>query len=245
MEVTRTELQKHVAKVNAVLQETCDASDPAPLVQLVDGTITLAPSCPAALCRQVTTDLGVREIALRLPIPDPRSPRFWVAMHEQWNWKGRHRVCFNQCGLRLYVGDRSEDAIQFLRLEWAAPILDDDGIASYQGKHAGHPHWHIDRSALAGQEDYVRSLEILTTPRSQGGPEEFSVATVQNDAPFQPLLDFSWIKDMHLPARAQWMHTEWDGFKVPGPHQCEPTSLDELTHWWIGALRYVSAELPR
>jgi hypothetical protein len=213
----------------------------------MDGTIALAKSCPGALSREVTTDLGVREIALRLPIPDTRDSRFWIAMQEQWDWKSKHKVCFRECGLRLYAGDRSEEAVQFLRLEWVAPTSDGDGAQIYQGKHAGHPHWHVDRSALVGQEDYFRSLEILTAPAlaPHAGVEDFSGTAALITAPAQPLLDFSWLQKVHLPARAQWMQSEWDGRQVPGPHQCEPTSLDELVHWFAGALRYFSAELPR
>lgn len=245
MEAKPTELRKHATRINAVLQDTCDTSDPAPLVGLIDGTIALATSCPLALRRDVTTDLGLREIALRLPIPDTRNPRFWIAMQEQWKWKSKHKACFVECGLRLYVGDRSEEAIQFLRLEWVAPTSDRDGIQIYQGKHAGHPHWHVDRSALVGQEEYRQFLETMTVPAPEVEAEEFSEAAALVSAPAQPLLDFSWLQNMHLPARAQWMESEWDGHQVPGPHQCEPISLDELTHWWAGALRYFSAELPR
>jgi hypothetical protein len=245
MEATPTELRNHAGRINAVLQDTCDAPDPAPLVHLNDGIIALATSCPRALCREVTTDLGLRELALRLPIPDSRNPRFWIAMQEQWKWKSKHKVCFVECGLRFYVGERSEEAMQFLRLEWVAPISDDDGIQIYQGKHAGHPHWHIDRAALVGQEEHLRSLEALTAPAPQGETEEFSEATTSATAAAQPILDFSWLRNIHLPARAEWMQLEWDGNQVPGPHQCEPNSLDELTHWWAGALRYLSTELPR
>jgi hypothetical protein len=243
LKVKRTDLEKHTTRVNAVLQDVCEAPSPAPLVHLVDGTITLAMSGssagPNALCREVTTDLGSREIALRLPIPDTHDPRFWIAIHEQWEWTSKNRVCFVQCGLRFYIGTRGEEAIQFLRLEWVAPTIH-DGVESYQGAHAGHPHWHVDRSALAGQEDYLRSLELLTAPAPQTETEEFSSAGVQIRPPF----DFSWLQNIHLPARAQWMLSEWDGQHVPGPHQCEPNNLDELTHWWAGALRYFSTELP-
>src|SRR6202795_3067486 len=136
MEATPRELRKHAKEINVVLQDTCDASDPAPLVDLTDGTIALAPSCPRALCREVTTDLGLREIALRLPIPDTQNPRFWIAMQERWRWKSKHRVYFVECGLRLYMGDKGEQAIQFLRLEWVAPTSDGDGNPIYQGTHA-------------------------------------------------------------------------------------------------------------
>jgi hypothetical protein len=241
MEVTRTELQKHVSQLNAILQETCDASDPAPFVNLInDSTIALAPSCPVALRREVTTDLGNRELALRLPIPDSRNPKFWIGIQEVWKWKTRHRVAFVECGLRVYIGERNDDAAQFLRLEWVAPDRNSDGSLAYHGAHAGHPHWHVDRSALIGKEDYLRSLMAPT----EIGTEEFGDAAQMN-IPLPPTVDFSWIQEMHLPARAQWMHSKWDGVEVPGPHQCEPENLEELAHWWAGALRYVSAELPR
>ncbi|HTX36943.1 MAG TPA: hypothetical protein VME43_18065 [Bryobacteraceae bacterium] len=189
----------------------------------------------------MTTDLGFRETALRFPIPNARHPRFWVAMQEQWKWKGKHKVRFMECGLRLYVGGRDEEAIQFLRLEWVAPTFDNSGVQIYQGAHAGHPHWHIDRSALVGQEDYLRSLEILTAPAPEAGAEEFNEGAL-----VVPRLDFSWLQSMHLPAQAGWMHPpSWDGRTVPGPHQCEPSSVAELEHWWVGALRYFSVELPK
>lgn len=241
MEATLAELQEHTSRINAILQQTCDALNPAPLVHLANGTIALATSCPSILRREVTTDLGVREIALRLPIPGAHNPRFWIAMQEQWEWVSRHRACFVQCGLRLYMGDRSEEAIQFLRLEWVAPTVL-DGVQNYQGTHAGHPHWHIDRSALIGPDEYFQSLESLTAPAPEDAEEFGEAATSSNST--RPLLDFSWLQSIHLPARAQWMHSEWDGTQVPGPHQCEPNSLDELVHWWAGALRYVSVELP-
>jgi hypothetical protein len=243
LEATHTNLQKHVTDVNAILQVICETPNPAPLVNLSDGIIALAKSCPPGVCREVITEFGIREIALRLPIPNPDSPRFWIAIREQWGPSGKkHRLSFIQCGLKLYVGERTEEAIQCVRLEWVAPTLDDNGVESYQGKHAGHPHWHIDQSALIGQEDYLRSLEILTAPTST------TLEVFTGDTPAalsRPLLDFSWLQSIHFPARAQWMQTKWDGQHVPGPHQCEPNDLEELTHWWEGALRYFSGELPR
>ena len=244
MDATPTALQKHAAEVNALLLEICEASDPAPLIELADdGSIALAKSCPAALRREVTTDFGSREIALRFPIPDTVNPRFWIAIQERWTWKGKHKLSFIQCGLRLYMGEKAQEATQFVRLEWVAPTCDKNGIQNYKPKHAGHPHWHVDRSALVGQEEYLQLLEILSAPAPGGGAEEFSSATAATST--RLLFDFSWLQDVHFPARAQWMETNWDGQQVPGPHQCEPNNLDELTHWWAGALRYFSTELPR
>jgi hypothetical protein len=240
MEAKRAELQGHTKNINSLLQDICEAHDPAPLVHLTAGIIMLAPSCPPPLRRGVTTDLGLSEIALRLPIPDAENPRFWIAIQEEWEWVSKHKACFRRCGLRLYLGEKDEEATQFLRLEWVAPTLH-EGVQSYEGAHAGHPHWHVDSAALVGPEEAFQSLEALTAP-SPEKPEDFG-DVVMADKVSQPLLDFSWLQHLHLPARAQWMNKEWDGSQVPGPHQCEPNSLNELVRWWDGALRYISAEL--
>jgi hypothetical protein len=249
MEVKPTELKAHVTKINAVLQDVCDVSNTGPLVQQqTDGTITVSASCPRALCKEVITDFGVREFALRLPIPNADQARFWIALHERWAWKSKRRVFFRECGLRLYLADPGEEAVNLLRLEWVAPTSNFDGPPIYPGKHAGHPHWQIDRSALTGQEDYLRSLEALTAPESESqlGLEDFSETTIASGSTQPPFLhDCSFLRNMHLPAQAEWMKLEWDGYKIPGPHQCEPNSLEELGRWWSGALRYFLAELPR
>jgi hypothetical protein len=96
---------------------------------------------------------------------------------------------------------------------------------------------------LIGPEEYSRSLEALTAPPPQDA-EDFGVSATSDSFSAQPFRDFSWIQHIHLPARAHWMLQEWDGSEVPGPHQCEPKSLNELVNWWAGALRYVSKELP-
>jgi hypothetical protein len=248
MEAKPRELQNHVTKINAILQEVCDASNVGPLVEELDGAITVAASCPKPVSREVTTELGRIELALRLPIPSGDQPRYWVALHERWSWKGKHKISFRDCGLRLYIAEEGEEAVQLLRLEWVAPSLDLDGVLIYPARHAGHPHWQIDRSALTGPEDYLRSLEALTAPAlaPQLGSEEFSEATIPDAPQRLPLVhDCSFLQDMHFPAQAQWMNLEWDGRKIPAPHQCEPTNLEELNRWWAGALRYFSAELPR
>lgn len=101
MEVRPTELEKHAKQINAILQAACDANDPAPLVHLTDGTIALAATCPPMLRRDVITDLGRREIALRLPIPSKQKPRFWITLQEQWKSISRHKWSFVQSGLQL------------------------------------------------------------------------------------------------------------------------------------------------
>jgi hypothetical protein len=245
MEVKYKELTKHAKRINAVLSESCNASNTGPLVQETDGTITITPSCPRPLCKEVTTDLGSRELALLLPTRNNARTRFWIALHERWDFITKYKIRFLDCGLRLYVANENEEAIQFLRLEWVAPVCDADGVQNYQGKHAGHPHWHIDRSVLLGSEEYLRSFDALAAPLSAPAEiEDFSEATAVNGAS-RSSVDYSWLQKLHLPAQAQWMGAEWDGQKIPGPHQSEPGSLDELACWWTGALRYLSAELPR
>lgn len=247
MEAKRTELRNHTRNISVVLREVCDASNVGPLVREDDesGNIFVRPThWYKPVSRWVTTDLGRRESALRLSIPDGQQPRYWIGLHECWEQKSRIKICFRDCGLRLYVGGEDEEVVQILRLEWVAPTFDRDGEPNYDGKHAGHPHWHIDRSALVGPEEYLRSLESLTAPEPQCGLEDFTQITspVALGRP-RPVHDCSWLQQLHLPAQAGWMRLKWDGRKVPGPHQCEPDSLTQLENWWAGALRYFAAEL--
>lgn len=245
MEAKRTALKDHATNIAKILDEVCDAASVGPLVKAVDLVIATLNSTP--LSRRVTTDLGGSEFALRLPIPDAQQARYWIGVHERWEWKGKRKIRFLDCGLRLYVGGKDEEAVQVLRLEWVAPTLDPDGEPIYQGRHAGHPHWHIDRPALVGPEDYWRSLETLTAPAPELQPEleDFSETAVdQIPARTRLVHDCSWLQKMHLPAQAQWMQSKWNGSAIPGPHQCEPSSLEELERWWAGSLRYLVAELP-
>jgi hypothetical protein len=245
MEAKPTDLKSHAANIAKILHEVCDGSSAEPLVQARD--LVIATSNSAQLSRRVTTDLGGSEFALRLPIPNAQQARYWIGLHERWEGQAKRRIRFHDCGLRLYIGGKDEEAVQFLRLEWVAPTSDPDGEPIYQGKHAGHPHWHIDRSALVGPEDYWRSLDALTAPAHelQSELEVFGESTVGLiSAQTRVVHDCSWLQKMHLPAHAQWMRSEWNGSAIPGPHQCEPSSLQELERWWNGALRYLVAELP-
>jgi hypothetical protein len=244
MEANPTDLKSHAANIAKILDDVCDGSSAAPLVQARD--LIIATSNSAQLSRRVTTDLGGSEFALRLPIPDAQQARYWIGLHERWEAQSKRKIRFRDCGLRLYMSGKDEEPVQFLRLEWVAPTSNPDGEPLYQGKHAGHPHWHIDRSALVGPEDYWRSLEALTAPAPELKSElEVFSETMVERTPAQSRLvhDCSWLQKMHLPAQAQWMRSEWNGSSIPGPHQCEPSSLEELERWWNGALRYLVAEL--
>jgi hypothetical protein len=226
--------------------EICHTSAASPLVREDEdqGAIVVNTFSHGQISRKVLTDLGSSEIALRIPIPDDVKPRFWIALHERWKPTGPHRLKFRDCGLRLYLGGTDEDAIQILRLEWVAPDEDPEGKPTYQGKHAGHPHWHIDRGALVGPADYLRALEVLTAPDSVLEVEDFSSTTLPSELQ-TPRLDCSWLQHVHLPAHARWAQSTWDGRSVPGPHQNEPSTIQELTNWWAGSLRYFAAELSR
>jgi hypothetical protein len=240
-----TDLRGHATKIATVLDEVCGSFNAGLLVLAKELIIITSDSPPFS--RRVTTDLGVSEFALRLPIPNAQQPRYWIGLHERWEWKSKHRIRFCDCGLRLYIGTSDEEPVQLLRLEWVAPTSNPDGEPVYQGKHAGHPHWHIDRSALVGPVDYWRSLDTLTTPALELQPEVEVFGQFTGDVNLSPRLvyDCSWFHKLHLPAQAQWMQWEWNGNAVPGPHQSEPSSLDDLNRWWAGALRYLAAELPR
>jgi hypothetical protein len=246
MEARRTELTQHMARINSVLMEVCRASAASPLVRQLDdqGAIVVNTRGYGSISRKVLTDLGSSEVALRLPVPNVNKPPFWIALHERWIPVSRHKIRFRECGLRLYVGGVDEDAVQILRLEWVAPTEGPEGIPNYQGKHAGHPHWHIDRAALVGPEDYLHSIEVLTEPSAELVAETEDFGTAANlSGRARPRFDCSWLRNIHLPAYSRWAQLGWDGRKVPGPHQNEPVNIEELANWWSGALRYFSAEL--
>ncbi len=241
MEVKRTELNEHASTITEILRIVCDVSKPRPIVKSQDeGPVIVVKIgyVPPPVCRQVTGDLGNYEFALRLWLGDDKGPQYWISLHERWGLKGKHVLHFQQCGLRLYFGHENEEPIQLLRLEWVAPTRSPGGEAIYAGAHAGHPHWHIDRAVL-GCEDYSQSL---TLPEASGTqPELFSRTTAASREPTgRTAYDCS---GLHLPAHSGWMESHWDGRKIPGPHQNEPTSLKALGNWWNGALRYFVSEL--
>jgi hypothetical protein len=245
MDVKRTDLENHVTAIATVLVEVCRASKSERLVRAYDEsgkTVVRITDWTVTRSRTVTTDLGQSEPALELPVP-ANQPRLWLGLHERWETRGKRKIRFRDCGLRIYIGARDEEAVQVLRLEWVAPDLDPDGAAVYDGTHAGHPHWHVDRAALVGQDECLRSQETLTAPELQSDVEVFRHAAC--GTPRRLVHDCAWLRRMHLPAQAGWMHGEWDAHKVPGPHQSEPGSMKELDHWWAGALRYLMTELPK
>lgn len=244
METKHTNLRAHITTINAALRDVCGFGQTGPLVteQVDQGRLIINTSDAGFLSKLVLTDLGSRETALPLPVPYRSKPRFWVALHENWEFVSKRKIRFMDCGLRIYFGEQDGNPSQVFRLEWVAPVLGPDGMQSYSGKHAGHPHWHIDRTALVGPEDYLHRLEALTTPESH--PLEDFSSSVVNETVRLPL-DCSWLQNIHLPAQARWMDFAWDGREIPGPHQTEPSDLEHLGRWWTGALKYIVIELSR
>ena len=247
MDTKRADLSPHATEVGNVIANICGISVKSPLIKAVEEADTInltlcsVPPIKGFSQRVVTTDLGHTERVFGLPIPRPNQPKFWVGIHESWKFSGKRKITFLGCGIRIYAGEANESSRHFLRLEWVAPEIDESGMV-YQGKHAGHPHWHIDRSALVGPEEHLRSLESLTTPQSDDQPpEEFdAIQPSRSDGLIQ---DLSWFMSVHLPAQCHWMHQKWDGLTLPAPHQTAPENLNMLGLWWGGSLRYISAEL--
>lgn len=249
MEAKRSEMSEHAAGIARVFASLWHVTLLARLLQVSEGgglvviTVLGGAQNPSLPHRSVTTDLGATETVLGLPIPDRNRPKFWIGLHESWFFCGKQKLGFKECGIRVYIGGTDEDARQFLRLEWVAPETK-DGTEVYHGAHAGHPHWHIDRAALVGPEERLRSLEALTTPIvRETSLEYFSVELIPTLTPLVP--DLSWLGGMHLPAQAEWMHKSWNGQALPAPHQSAPHGLGMLTTWWEGSLRYLFAELSK
>jgi hypothetical protein len=248
MEAKRSEMSGHAKAISRVLANLCEVTLLAPLLKVSDDgnivaiTVQGGPQNSSLTQRTVTTDLGGIETVLGLPIPDRKPPKLWIGLHEAWVFRGKYKLGFKDCGIRVYIGASDEESRQFLRLEWVAPEIK-DGNAVYPGAHAGHPHWHIDRAALVGPEERLRSWQALTAPIvAETTLEDFSVEAAR---PPLPLLvhDLSWLRSVHLPAQAEWMHHNWNGQVLPAPHQTEPQRLGMLTTWWEGSLRYLFAEL--
>jgi hypothetical protein len=236
LEIKRDQLKEHARSINSLLQVVLKASHSGPFVKEYEGGISLVGW--SDLTREVTTDWGQVEVVLRLPVPDVERPRYWISLHEQWQHTGKRQVRFSECGLRIYQGEANDTLLQFLRLEWVAPVESEDAPLAYDGKHAGHPHWHIDRTWLIEAE----LAAALAAPEAQPIVETFSENTATTR---RSIYDSSWLQTMHLPAQANWMNERWDGSDLPGPHQCQPDSLKALGFWWAGALWYLIAELPR
>lgn len=250
MEIHQNKFREHAKDVSQILAEVCVIPAGGSLVSMSDeaGTrvigVAVSGAVPHQQHREVTSDLGRRETVLGFPIPTPGRPRYWIGVHEIWR-PTKKRLSFVSCGLRLYMGFAEEQLAQVLRLEWVAPEKDTEGKIRYDGGHAGHPHWHIDRSALVGDEEYRRTLAVLTTSGREVPLENFEPerSTAETALLGRQVQDCSWLQDVHLPAQAGWMHRAWDGAELPAPHQSSPNDLISLSSWWRGAMRYVAAEL--
>lgn len=252
MRAPRSQMRDHATSVSNVLCRVCEFVPAIPVVRFRESSptwsdlfelqVVAASPAGARSIREVTTDLGRQELVVPLPVPSVEEPRFWVGLHESWRAAGSRFVRFESCGLRLYVGEGEAETSQVVRLEWVAAREEDP---PYEGGHAGHPHWHIDRSALVGKDEAERSLEILTRPEGDRSTlEEFdSNSSLGSDQSPRLVYDCSWLPSVHLPAQANWMTTSWDGTSSPAPQQSTPQDLAALAKWWTGALLYLAAEL--
>jgi hypothetical protein len=242
MEESRKGIAAHVSTVSSILREVCEAPTGIPLVAEKDWIVGIVDPHIKGVSRAVTNELGRLEPVLRLPIPDAEHPRLWFGLHERWEpVRTKRRARFCACGLRIYAGGKDERAAQILRLEWAAPTPDKFGTLEYDGGHAAHPHWHIDRSALVDVHEYLRLLEGVSKPGSEAA-EKFDEGMTSHESDLA-VRDYSWMHQIHLPALARWVEHGWDGKSLPGPHQSEPDSAAQLANWWAGSLRYLRCEL--
>lgn len=251
MQARKREVEEHTAQISRVLAKVCELTPTRPLVRLLSGqgglhtgqvVLSVGGAIPVHSARTVTSDLGITEEVVALPVPSADSPRYWLGLHEEWAPSGRNKLDFVQCGLRLYVADLGANAAQMLRLEWVAPEKI-GGTEVFHGNRAAHPHWHIDRAALIGPFEFERSLEMITAPTCVPELESFDESAINVNMPVDLSYDCSWLPKFHLPAQSGWMTALWDGQLVPGPHQNAPLTLEYLSRWWTGSLYYVAAEI--
>ncbi|HVA63643.1 MAG TPA: hypothetical protein VNF74_07955 [Terriglobales bacterium] len=238
MDAKDCEIEEHRKGLAALFRELCGVPGNVPLVSYKNCSLTLL---ECAFSRSVTSDFGIREHTLPLPFMPNGKAIFWIGLHERWTPVKNRVARFEDSGVRLYFCAGGEAARQILRLEWAAPSVHGN-VWSFDGGHAGHPHWHVDRAALTdGTSEAFIFAEPL--PPDTGLGEDFGEFVAAAEAGQAAAYDCSWMGKLHLPAQSNWMLHPWNGLQVPGPHQGAPESLHELYHWWAGALRYLAAEI--
>jgi hypothetical protein len=249
LQIDSDNLQRHMGDLSRTLLRVCGIRARTPIVvrSHPDSSPVAVGVSAFSVPRDATTivrsDLGPQEQVIALAT-GASSERYWLGLHEFWTPRPRRKLDFDSCGLRLYVGRSDEEVAQLLRLEWVAPKTDTDGVEQFDGQHAGHPHWHIDRAALVGSEDYLRSLDVLTAPHIvDQAVEVFDPNAASAETSPGLLHDCSWLLNVHLAAHANWMNRHWDGATTPGPHQSQPETLKKLTTWLTGALHYVAWEV--
>lgn len=167
---------------------------------------------------------------------------------EQWGAYGRNQLQFASSNLRLAIADVTDRVPNlYFRLEWAGSTAQ-NGIVSYPGVGAAHPHWQFDVDSgwfSAAVEGGVVETEVIDVSL-EPGVEDVELGQASDIAPDPHAVALSAtlasFHRLHLPARAMWHQVLCDMPDIAWPQQHTPASDEEIDRWLISALRYLAHE---
>lgn len=184
-----------------------------------------------------------------------RVPGWWLSWHEKWRPVGLKRtVEFDSTSITFFFGLRRQRKLQVLRAEWVGP----DTSGDYDGKHAAHPHWHIDAPVWAAAKELglptasaspfpiEENDGVFLEEESAGDTEVLPADTEGRDFgafDIQATLDLS---RLHLAMIATWQTKR---FVPPSTsleaHQASPESIQMIQNWLSSTCAYAALELRR
>lgn len=169
----------------------------------------------------------------------------YFGYNEEWQpASSRNQIEFVSSNLRFVVSGVEEMPDLRFRLEWAGAMTD-QGVVSYPGVGAAHPHWQIDidEGWLDGRNPTSGSLapiEIDLEPALEVVELDAPVTAPPVSPPISPTL--ASFHHLHLPARTLWHDLLCVMPDGAAPQQHTPESEDEIDRWVISALRYLRSE---
>ncbi|MDE2106066.1 MAG: hypothetical protein KGL39_53075 [Patescibacteria group bacterium] len=184
----------------------------------------------------VISDRGNTEYAAVL-LQEPVFLAF--AFSEVWQvleyTKQKATYRFEHLRLRFYAANDNKGAVrQLLRMEWESEKCRDkeEGIWSFDGDWAAHPHLQVDRTGV----DPFQSL--ITAPFERVDEATETPAEMPAGEPIK-----GWFSKLHLPLHAPWHKLPYKGFDRPYCHQLKPNAPSDLTNWLCWAAGYIRREI--
>jgi hypothetical protein len=168
--------------------------------------------------------------------------------NEQWEPYGRDLLQFASSNLRFAIAGIADGVPDLrFRLEWAGGTTQ-DGIVSYPGMGAAHPHWQFDVDGgwfpVPGAVGVMESEVIDVALEPEVEDIDLVGANVVPPALQTATLGATLVSfhRLHLPARAMWHQMLCDMPGIASPQQHTPASEEEIDRWLISALRYLAHE---
>jgi hypothetical protein len=196
-------------------------------------------------------NLGTAARVIPLGEHEGATPGWWLSWYEKWRPIGqKHKVEFDSTGITFFFGLRGQQKLQVLRAEWVGP----DASGVFDGKHAAHPHWHIDTPiwaaarqigaapAFTGQPNDSIFIGDVDAPATDSEP----FVAPENEFPGSDTRTTPDLSKLHLAMIATWQNTK---FLPPSSaltsHQASPESTSMIQNWLASTCAYAALELRR